>query len=78
MGCQLALHAGPGQTDYVYVIDVDGERVVITLVGYPDWSGTYLESLQAMMNSLEFFEAVTTQTRVGGQEFASVSWLHTV
>jgi hypothetical protein len=45
---------GPGQTDHVYVVDVDGQRVVITLVGYPDWSGTYLETLQAMVNSLEF------------------------
>jgi hypothetical protein len=45
---------GPGQTDYVYVVDVAGERVVVTLIGYPNWNGTYLERLQAMVNSLEF------------------------
>lgn len=47
---------GPGQTDHVYVLDVEGRRVVITLLGYPDWSGRYMAELRAMVDSLEFFE----------------------
>lgn len=47
---------GPGQTDHIYVLDVEGRRVVITLIGYPDWSGSYLEQLRAMVDSLTFFE----------------------
>jgi hypothetical protein len=45
---------GPGQTDRVYVLDVDGQRVVITLVGFPDLGGAYLRDVQAMLDSLEF------------------------
>jgi hypothetical protein len=45
---------GPGQTDHVYVVDVAGERVVITLVGYPSWDGRYLDELRSMVESLEF------------------------
>lgn len=49
--------AGPGQTDHIYVLDVEGRRVVITLVGFPDWNGRYLDELRAMVDSLTFFEA---------------------
>lgn len=47
---------GAGQTDHIYVLDVEGRRVVITLLGYPDWNGRYPRELRDMVDSLEFFE----------------------
>lgn len=45
---------GPGQIDRVYVLDVDGERVVFTVVVYPEQNSPYLDALMEMVDSLEF------------------------
>ena len=47
-------HQGPGQTDRVYVLDVDGERQVLIVHHMPDATTAELAEQQAVFESINF------------------------
>ena len=46
-------HQGPGQQDDVYIVDVDGFRLVIDALSYPGSSAADLEELQQMLDTIQ-------------------------
>ena len=47
-------HQGPGQTDRVYILDVDGERQVFIVHHMPDATAAELAEQQAVFESIDF------------------------
>lgn len=48
------LHQGPGQTDRVYILDVDGERQVLIAHRMPDATAAELAEQQEVLDSIDF------------------------
>lgn len=46
-------HQGPGQQDDVYILDVDGFRLVIDALSYPGSPAADLEKLQQMLDTIQ-------------------------
>ena len=46
-------HQGPGQQDDVYILDVEGFRLVIDTLSYPGSSAADLEKLQQMLDTIQ-------------------------
>lgn len=46
-------HQGPGQQDDVYIVDVEGFRLVIDTLSYPGSSAADLEKLQQMLDTIQ-------------------------
>lgn len=46
-------HQGPGQQDDVYILDVDGLRLVIDALSYPGSPAADLEKLQQMLDTIQ-------------------------
>jgi hypothetical protein len=46
-------HQGPGQQDDVYILDVDGFRLVIDVLSYPGSPAEDLEKLQQMLDTIQ-------------------------
>jgi hypothetical protein len=46
--------AAPGQTDRIYVVDVEGTRVVLIATTYPDTPAADVNELQAIVDSVRF------------------------
>jgi hypothetical protein len=46
-------HQGPGQQDDVYILDVDGLRLVLDALSYPGSSAEDIEKLQQMLDTIQ-------------------------
>ena len=46
-------HQGPGQQDDVYILDVDGFRLVLDVLSYPGSPAEDLEKLQQMLDTIQ-------------------------
>jgi hypothetical protein len=55
-GQNARYHQGPGQRDDVYILDVNGTRVVIGVAYYPDLPQADLDELQSIVQSLRINE----------------------
>jgi hypothetical protein len=61
-GNNLRYHQGPGQRDDVYVLDVDGTRVVLGVAYYPDLPQADLDEIESIVQSLRIDTPEASET----------------
>jgi hypothetical protein len=54
-------HQGPGQRDDVYILDVDGDRTVIGVSYFPDFSPADMDEIQSVVQSIRISSPVASE-----------------